>query len=164
MTNHTRRFALVASLLLILGLTTGVGAAAHLRPFAVTLDGNANPAFQPDGCTIINDEQGTGHASHMGTIEWQSHEVVDICTNPDGADVVGQIVLTAANGDQVTGTYQTLAYLDFVAGQVRALGTFQITGGTGRFAGASGTGVISAVGSLAPPFEVLGAMAGEIAY
>ena len=158
------RVVLLASLLLTLGLTTGVGAAAHLRPFAVTLDGNASPVFQPGGCTIINDEQGTGNALLMGTIAWHSHEVVNVCSNPDGADVVGEFVLTAANGDQVSGTYQTLAHLDFGAGQVRALGAFQITGGTGRFAGASGDGVISAVGSLLPPFEVLGAMAGAIAY
>ena len=50
------------------------------------------------------------------------------------------------------------------AGQVSALGQFQITGGTGRFAGASGDGTISAVGSLLPPFEVIGGMIGVIGY
>jgi hypothetical protein len=140
MTNPKRSFALLASALLILGPTAASEARSHARPFAVTLDGNASPVFQPDGCTIINDEEGTGHARP------------------------GQFVLTAANGDQVFGTYTTLAHLDFGAGQVTAFGHFQITGGTGRFSGAGGSGVISAIGSLAPPFAVLGGMSGAISY
>jgi hypothetical protein len=36
--------------------------------------------------------------------------------------------------------------------------------GTGRFDGASGEGLISAVGSLAPPFDLVGAMSGVISY
>jgi hypothetical protein len=164
MTTHTHRLAWLTSVTMLLALTSGAAATAELRPLSVKLDGHANPVFQPDGCTIINDEQGTGHSRHMGAIAWQSHEVVDVCANPEGADVIGEFVLTAADGDRVTGTYQTLAQLDFGAGEVRALGTFQITGGTGRFADASGQGMISAVGSLAPPFGVLGQMSGVIAY
>jgi hypothetical protein len=164
MTTHNIRCMLIAAMAVVIGLTAQVSADSRLRPFAVTLDGNANPQFQPDGCTIINDEQGTGHARHMGNITWQSHEVVDVCSNPIGADVTGQIVLTAANGDQVYGDYTTLAHLDFGAGQVTALGHFQISGGTGRFAQANGKGVISAVGSLAPPLGVIGGMTGTITY
>jgi len=158
-----RRLAVLASALVVLCLTAGVGADPQSRPFAVTLDGNASPEFQPDGCTIINDEQGTGQAQHLGRITWESHEVVNACF-PDGAHVEGEIVITAADGDQVSGSYQTLAHLDFGAGQVRALGSFQITGGTGRFVNATGQGIISAVGSLAPPSGVLGQMSGVIGY
>lgn len=164
MTTHTHRYVLAAAMTLLIGLTAGVSANPQLRTFSVTLDGHANPQFQPDGCTIINDEKGTGHARHMGRITWQSHETVDACSNPPGADVNGQFVLTAANGDQVFGEYVTLAQLNFGIGQVSALGTFQITGGTGRFENATGNGVISALGSLAPPFAVIGGMTGTIGY
>jgi hypothetical protein len=164
MTTHIHRFVLFAAFMLLIGASTTMSATAELRPLAVTLDGHAAPVFQPDGCTIINDEQGSGQARHLGAISWQSHEVVDVCSNPDGADVVGEFILMAANGDQVFGSYQTLAHLDFGAGEVRALGAFQITGGTGRFADASGQGIISAVGSLLPPFGVIGQMTGVIAY
>ena len=149
---------------LVLVSSVLLSAQGESRPFSVALDGHASPAFQPDGCTIINDEQGTGHANHLGRITWQSHETVDVCSNPDGGVVVGQITITAANGDLVTGTYETLANLDFAAGQVTALGHFEITGGTGRFANATGHGIISATGSLAPPFAVIGAMRGSITY
>jgi len=164
MTILNRRVAILLSALVVLVLTSRAAAQSSSRPFAVTLDGNASPVFLPDGCTIVNDEQGTGQAQHMGRITWQSHEVVDVCSNPDGANVVGEMVITAADGDQVFGSYQTLAHLDFVGGQVRALGSFEITGGTGRFANATGQGIISAVGSLAPPFGVLGQMSGVIGY
>ena len=159
---RSTRFALMSVLLLVSSVL--LAAQGESRPFSVVLDGHASPVFQPDGCTIINDEQGTGHANHLGRITWQSHETVDVCSNPDGGVVVGQITLTAANGDVVSGTYETLANLDFAAGQVTALGEFQITGGTGRFANAAGEGIISATGSLAPPFGVLGAMRGSITY
>jgi hypothetical protein len=164
MTTSTRRFVLCTAALLVAAFSSGIAADPQVRPFSVTLDGYASPEFQPDGCTIINDEHGTGQASHLGAISWQSHEVVNLCSNPDGAEVEGDIVITAANGDQVFGTYETLAHLDFGAGQVRALGSYQITGGTGRFVDAAGQGIISAVGSLAPPFGVIAQMSGTIGY
>ncbi len=163
MTVHNRRLAILVSAIFVT-LTVAAGAQSSARPFNVTLDGNASPVFQPDGCTIINDEHGTGHGSHLGAISWQSHEVVDVCSNPEGGDVSGEIVITAANGDQLFASYTTLAHLDFGAGVVQALGAYQITGGTGRFVNASGQGIISAVGSLAPPFGVLAQMSGVIGY
>ena len=156
------RLTLLASVLVFAGLAAGVRA-DDARPFSATLDGFASPVFQPDGCTIINDEHGTGTATHLGAITWVSHEVVNICSNPPG-QVVGQITLTAADGDLLFGEYEALANLDFGAGQVTANGQLQVTGGTGRFAGASGEGVISAVGSLAPPFDLIGGISGVISY
>ena len=78
--------------------------------------------------------------------------------------MLGQVTITAANGDTIFGHYKTLAHLNFAAGEVTALGRWEIDGGTGRFAGASGKGVIGAQGSLMPPFEVTGGMAGVISY
>ena len=100
----------------------------------------------------------------MGRITWQSEETVNQCSNPGGADVLGQFTLTAAHGDMVFGQYETLAHLDSGTSQVTAFGQWEIVGGTGRFAGASGSGAIGAQGSLLPPFEVAGGMAGVIAY
>ena len=159
------RLALSTALALLLGSTAVITANPHSRPFVVTLDGNANPIFTSDPCVIINDETGVGEGSHLGAITWSSHETVNQCANPgEGAEVQGAFVLTAANGDQVFGTYQTIAHLDFATFQVSASGQFTITGGTGRFEGASGGGTIGADGSLLPPFEVLGGMAGRIVY
>lgn len=151
-------------LAVLLACTAVVAANPHSRPFVVTLDGHANPMPTADPCVLDNNEAGVGHATHLGAITWTTHETVNLCTNPDGADVNGTFALTAANGDQVFGTYQTLAQLNFATNQVSAFGDFIITGGTGRFQGASGSGTIGADGSLLPPFSVVGGQVGRIIY
>src|SRR5262245_34800728 len=120
--------------LLALVATTMV-ASAQSRPFKVVIDGNASPVFTGP-CTIENTETGTGHATHMGTITWQSTESVDAC-GPD-AIVHAEFVITGATGERVTGTYSTVAHLDFAANEVRAAGLYRITGGEGN--GADGRG------------------------
>ena len=146
--------------LLALTITTAI-ANAQSRPFKVVIDGNANPVFTGP-CTIQNTETGTGHATHMGTIVWQSTESVDACGPV--TIVQAQFSITAATGERVTGTYSTIAELDFQESDVRAAGLYRITGGTGRFATASGEGVITAEGILAPPFSVLGELTGTIDF
>ena len=157
--SRTARFTALGAMLALTATT--VVASVNSRPFNVVIDGNANPVFTGP-CTIENTETGTGHATHMGTITWQSTEHVDAC-GPDTI-VHAQFVITATKGGQVTGTYTTIAELDFQASEVRAAGLFTITGGTGRFATASGKGVITAEGSLSPPFGVLGGLAGTIDF
>jgi hypothetical protein len=158
----TSRLGLLA--LLVVGLAAAIRADEAARPFSATLDGFASPVFLPDGCTIVNDEHGTGNAQHLGAITWVSHETVDVCSDPAGGIVTGQITLTAANGDQLFGEYQAVAVLDFVGGQVSANGQLHFTGGTGRFEGASGGGVISALGRLTPPFDLVGGISGIVNY
>lgn len=133
-------------------------------PFSATLTGHANPTPTADPCVLSNTEGGSGTAVHMGAIAWASSETVNFCSNPDGADVTGQFTFTAANGDELTGTYVTLAHPDFAAGIITFSGEWTITGGTGRFAGASGSGTLSGEGSLAPPFEVSATFLGRISY
>ena len=137
-------------------------AASGDRPFRATVTGHANPTPTADPCVLTNDESGTGTAVHMGSMSWTSSETVNFCSNPAGADVAGEFVMTAANGDQVKGRYVTLAHPDFGAGVITFSGTFEITGGTGRFAGASGEGELSGQGSLLEPFDVFASFTGSI--
>jgi hypothetical protein len=130
-------------------------------PFVVVLQGSANPQPTEDPCILNNTETGTGQSAALGVLAWQSSEVVDLCANGN-ADVDGQFTLTAANGDQLSGTYRTSAHLDFQAGVISAVGRYKITSGTGTFAGAKGKGVIAASGSLAPPFGFEGGLFGAI--
>lgn len=150
--------------LLTLGLTAGVEARPRVKVFAATLEGFAGPMPTADPCILANNEHGTGHALHMGAITWVSNETVNLCTNPPDGDVEGQLTVTSANGDAVYFEYQTAAQFDFTANHVEAFGRWEIVGGTGRFAGATGRGAIAARGSLLPPFEVIGGMAGLIGY
>ena len=75
-TYKKRRFALLASSLLILGLTAGLEARPRVRAFAATLEGFAGPMPTADPCILANNGTGTGHALHMGAITsvWQNRQ------------------------------------------------------------------------------------------
>lgn len=77
---------------------------------------------------------GTGNATHLGTF------TVDFphCVNFANGSGSGTFVLTAANGDTVTGTVIGQAVLPPVNGVLSINETWTITGGTGRFGGATG--------------------------
>ncbi len=95
---------------------------------------------------------GTGTISHLGrTTVVQSH-----CFNPStGEYTAGVMTLTAANGDQVFTTYAGER-----TSEAQAEVQFTITGGTGRFEGASGGGVLSV--QIISSDLVLGTMDGVI--
>jgi hypothetical protein len=135
--------------------------AGEMVPFEAFLAGYANPVFNPDG-TLTNTETGRGHAMHLGLFQGASNETGHFTDVPGQLEIVGSFTLTAANGDQVFGTYSTTAVIDAAAGLVHFDGPYVITGGTGRFANATGSGTIRGVGRVAPPFEVQAFFTGKI--
>jgi hypothetical protein len=76
---------------------------------------------------------GTGNATYLGRFTLTSDFTVDVAT----ATAVGTAVWTAANGDQLFTTVTGEAVVTFPNAAI--VETHVITGGTGRFAGASGT-------------------------
>lgn len=92
-----------------------------------------------------------GNASHLGKIMTTSEGVVTLtgeCTLLDGSSIgvafatEGTFTHTAANGDQVNGTFENSGCAGLTP-ETAAIpggiaGSQVITGGTGRFAGASG--------------------------
>ena len=140
---------------------------AATRPLVVAIEGHANPDFSLGPCHVVNKESGTGIGQHLGTLSWVSEEVANFCVDPNDpqrAEVTGAFAMTASNGDQVSGTYVTVVHADFAAGTLSAHGEFILTGGTGRFAAASGSGAVNVTGSLLPPFDVAGTFEGTITY
>lgn len=100
---------------------------------------------------ILVDVQGGGQATHLGeyTVERQH------CFNPASATFEeGTFKQTAANGDQVWGTYegfteQVLEFADDGSPAVIVINApWQITGGTGRFVNADGEGSTRGVFNL----------------
>ena len=108
-------------------------------PFHGTFTGQTNgtvncpPTCPPTTLTVRGTEEGT--ATHLGRFTAAVEEVVDMATSTGS----GTIAFTAANGDRLLATT--------VGGQEgftppnnsHIKETATITGGTGRFAGASGT-------------------------
>ena len=89
------------------------------------------------GVAIIN----TGVATHVDRYKYSSHE----CADPGGVTYAGVFTITAANGGTIVGSYAGTVRVD-AAGHAFYEQTNTITGGSGRFAGASGWFHVSGIG------------------
>jgi len=151
---------LVAAALALL-LWASSAPADEVVPFKAFHKGFAAPVFNPD-MTISNTEVAKGVATYLGKYTLTSDETA-VFTGPNTLHVVCKLfTLTFANGDQVFGTYETTGTVDFNTFIGVFVGEYEITGGTGRFANATGSGTIVGVGNLQAPFEILGAFSGTI--
>ncbi|HKH92161.1 MAG TPA: hypothetical protein VKA54_10165 [Gemmatimonadaceae bacterium] len=84
-----------------------------------------------DPGTVISTDIGAGVASHLGAFTWYSAFVIE------GDFATGNAILTAANGDKLFSTLSGVGQL--APGGFSIVETNTISGGTGRFAGATGT-------------------------
>jgi hypothetical protein len=114
-------------------------------PFKGTFE--ASGTASPEGrCPDLTVEiEGTGNATHLGRLTTdQSH-----CATLTSLDFTeGLFTLTAANRDQLRGTYSG-HFVPLDPPLFTIVGQFTFTGGTGRFAGATGGGDASGVQNLA---------------
>lgn len=138
--------------LLIIGVTLFlVFAAVGRRTLASTNEVPNTVPFQVDCQTYptiveINEVQmvleipGDCKGTHLGRGEWYADMVVDISSPPPPFLQSGTMVFTAEDGDQLFATF-------FGFGKPKATGGnyywggYQISGGTGRFEGTTGTGL-----------------------
>jgi hypothetical protein len=135
--------------------------ANEVVPFKAFHKGFADPVFNPDG-TISNEEVATGIATYLGKYTLHSEETA-VFTGENTLHVVCEkFTLTAANGDMVIGSYETTGTVDFNTFIGVFVGTYKITGGTGQFANATGSGTLIGVGNMQAPFEIVGAFSGTI--
>jgi len=155
--------------LLVLSLALGVGAvtlsvaAAEDLPFKAMLTGNAHLSPTDDPAVLRNDETGEGEATHLGHFTWADVEFADFAAIPGGVSVVATFTMTAADGDELYGEFTSVGY--FADPQTLVIqGEFEFTGGTGRFADASGSGEIDAFAFLAPGLPFIGTIKGTIDY
>jgi hypothetical protein len=114
----------------------------------VPLKGHDRGSFTltPEGCgvgvfAVVVDD--AGNATHLGAYAYHSNE----CFNGATGEFSGTFTITAANGDTISGTYAGV-----VVAVVGDLAFYEqanvITGGTGRFAGASGAFHLSGIANL----------------
>lgn len=147
-----KRILMVASLALVgFGLSSGpTGAAegiAHAAPGVLggTYTGLLTVTVPPTGFSHLESFSGSGHATTLGESS--------LAGNRDGFDLCGSIlssgdfsndnffVLTKNNADSITLEYK-------ITGCSPEVGAFSVVGGTGRFAGAQGTGFYDLSSSL----------------
>jgi hypothetical protein len=133
------RILLVLALVLVLIVAGSVSVAAKgavvpfkafyaMQPRVVGTD--------PQGCNI-QELPGEGRATHLGKSTFYS----DAVACPAAGTQYGTLIFTAANGDQLIGAFSGVAAIVMTpAGPLAEFsGTGYVTGGTGRFAGYTGT-------------------------
>jgi hypothetical protein len=146
-------------LLVLVALALPMHAAAGDQvPFKASETGTFQLLGPCETSGIVLDVTGTGHATHLGTYSAHYRECFDPAT---GAVTGGSFTLTAANGDTVFGTYSGQVFPTGDPNVVVFEDPGMITGGTGRFAGATGTVTASGVASLATG-EYTGTLSGSV--
>ena len=118
--------------------TAGVGVLSNDRevPFKGRLDGTATitPGTPPFLSVVI---EGTGNATHLGRFTVKIPHVV----NASNRTSTGTYEFTAANGDTLIAGFTGQATLT-APGLLSIVETGSITGGTGRFADATGSFIV----------------------
>ena len=137
--------ALVVSTgLVVVALAVAGAASANTSvPFEASFSGTSS-ATGPSSFLVVL----SGEATHLG----KSSETVTVTLTPGPGPFcntdIGSVVLTGANGDQIFEAVTATTCFNLSTGLVDLSGTATITGGTGRFEGASGT--ITVTGTINP--------------
>jgi hypothetical protein len=144
--------AQLVNLTLLIGLLAGWLApareaeGAEPRPFkgrvVATWDNVFNALFAPPATF-----EGVSWVTHMGLSQQEGWLVLGPPDTNGLAPGYGSVTITAANGDELTFDYEGV--LNAATGE--GIGTFAFTGGSGRFANASGGGTFYALIDLSQP-------------
>jgi hypothetical protein len=131
MKRHSPAASLVLAVLTIVGLA-GPAAAQHPVPFHGVFEGDYTVTPIPGTPTATLVVSASGNGSQVGAFELEIPHVVNFAT--------GSYLMTVANGDMVFGTFTGHATPIGTDGHYAMLvEEVTITGGTGRFAGATGS-------------------------
>ena len=129
------RFAagLALAVVVVLGLTGPVAAGKQV-PFKGSFEGDVTvtPLTPP---YLQVDVDATGNATHLGRFTLDIPHIV----NAANGTAIGTYEFTAANGDMVFADFTGTATPTATPGVLYIEETATITGGTGRFAGATGS-------------------------
>ncbi|EAR22472.1 hypothetical protein [Nitrococcus mobilis] len=135
----SKRTVISAILLTALALPASI-LAGQDRPLKIRLEVHEQVGFTPDCPSQFGGTTtGTGKGTHLGKLSFNATD----CITPveDHFTFAGEFTIVAANGDQLVGNYGG-SFIPINTGPVYSLSdaTFEITGGTGRFTQATGSG------------------------
>jgi hypothetical protein len=133
MKRHSSAASIALAVMAVLGLA-GPGAAGEQVPFKGSLAGvvTIRPLNPPYVEVLV---KATGNATHLGRFALAIPHIV----NRANMTAAGSYQFVAANGDTLTATFSGKATPTATRGVLSIVETAIITGGTGRFAGATGS-------------------------
>jgi hypothetical protein len=131
-------------ILSVLGLLTILGAfptafATHSAPF----NGSGSGTFTDTSPTTVL-ITGTGHYDHLGATNLRFHSTITGQAECGGFTATEQDTYTGASGDSVFLTVHDTICPTSTPGAFHLTGSFVVTGGTGRFTDAKGSGTVNA--------------------
>jgi hypothetical protein len=131
LTIFLRRILTVATLSLVLSSTVAAGDEV---PFQGRLEGvfTVTPIDPPFLAVLL---RGTGNGTQLGQFTLVVPHIVNAATGT----AIGSMVFTAANGDTLTADFTGVSSPTATPGVHAIVETAFISGGTGRFAGATGS-------------------------
>src|SRR5215475_1894419 len=117
----------------MISATTSASATDQV-PFRGVVSGSVISITPLDECHQLAEAVNGGNATQLGLFSGTAEFVLDVCN----LTYVGSYVFTAANGDSISGPFSGSLTPTSVPGVFDNTETAPITGGTGRFAGATG--------------------------
>ena len=107
-------------------------------PFNGTLGGCVDTQEPVDECTLHTHALLFGNATHLGAFTGTGEFYQNFCEDPPNITYAGSFHLFAANGDELSGTFEGYLSPTETPGVYDNHETSDVTGGTGRFTGATG--------------------------
>ena len=129
-----RYFAVTLVAAAIISVTPPASARDQV-PFRGVVSGSVVSITPLDQCNQRIEAVNGGNATHLGRFTGTAQFVLDVCN----LTYVGSYVFTAANGDSISGPFVGSLTPTTVPGVFDNTESAFITGGTGRFANATGT-------------------------
>jgi len=135
----------VVALLAVLISVPGQASAASLVPFQATVAESFTAAPCTPVPSLCVSAVGTGNATHLGRIRESASVVINLASSPvPGCTAeTRETILSAVNGDQLM-LHATGQGCVTGPTTVAAVDSYVVSGGTGRFSRASGSGTIKA--------------------
>ena len=129
---------LLACLAAVFTSTPKLASARDQVPFNGTLSGCVETQEPVDQCTIHTHAVLFGNATQLGAFTGTGEFYQSFCQDPPNITYIGSFHLFAANGDELSGTFEGYLSPTETPGVYDNHETSDVTGGTGRFAGATG--------------------------
>lgn len=123
-------------------------------PFKAALATQETLGFDLERCAggVVGTTTGKGNASHMGKVTMVATDCpLIIPGGPPPSFSEGKLTFKAANGDELRAVYQgSLQPVDIPNQVFSIVGQYNVTGGTGRFSNATGSGSLTGTITLGP--------------
>jgi hypothetical protein len=139
-----RRFTIVLLALCLILLAEGAIAGTNV-PFQGSDIGTFEVSGLCDDGSLNVIIGGEGTATHLGRYSYTADE----CFDPEIGAFAGEPIFTTANGDQLWGSYKGQVAPTSDPNVITYTETLTITGGSGRFLGASGELKVDGLANLA---------------